>query len=430
MDPTDDALTGLRDRHGFLLELRRQVEAAARDGAGVAVLVVDVNGFAAVNGAHGYDFGDRLLRHLALQLRAVARAQDIPARIGDDRFAILLPRIMGEGHAELAAQKLLRLLELPFESGGSRVRVAVTVGIALYPGHAAHPEHLLRKAEAAVTAARAAGRASQFAASAGPADGAGELWEIEVELAGALQRGEISMHYQPKLRSSDLRPVGVEALMRWQSPSRGALHPDVFIPIAERCGHIKTLTIWAMNTALRQAGQWRHPFGELSVAVNIPAAMVVQDDLPDLVEHALNLWKGEQVRLMLEITERSLVAAPEHSFRVLSRIREMGVGVSIDDFGTGYSCLAYFRNIPADELKIDRSFVSGLLEDNASAELTGLIIELAHRFGLSVVGEGIENEATLDALRRLRCDVVQGFLFGKAIASPELQGWLERAARA
>ena len=422
---SEDELTGLHDRRTFLLALRRQVGYANDKQSSLALLVIDIDGFAAINGTHGYDFGDKALQYLALQLRQVARAYDYVARVGDNRFALILPRIMNKGHAELAAQKLFRLLDIPFQSGHGRVKLAVTIGIALCPAHASHAEFLLRLAERALVTARGKGLHSQFPPDEDKDDKLSEFWDIEIELATAVQRGEMHLHYQPKVRCSDLRPVGVEALMRWDSRSRGTLTPDVFIPVAEHTGQIKALTIWAMNTALRQASEWTHSFGELSVAVNVPADLVVQHDLPDLVENALKLWGRPNVQLVLEITERSLVVAPEHSFKILSRIREMGVKVSIDDFGTGYSCLAYFKNIPADELKIDKSFVSGLLEDPACAELTSLIIDLAHRFGLSVVGEGVEDEQTLQALVQRSCDVAQGYLVGAAMGSDQFQRWLD-----
>jgi EAL domain-containing protein (putative c-di-GMP-specific phosphodiesterase class I) len=231
------------------------------------------------------------------------------------------------------------------------------------------------------------------------------------------------MLYQPQVRIDDLRPVGAEGLMRWNSPARGPVSPDLFVPIAERTGQIKKLTIWALNTALRQASQWKHACGELTVAVNVPAGLVAQHDLPDLVENAMQLWGKPGVRLVLEITERSLMDA-RHSFDILSRIRALGAGVSIDDFGTGYSCLAYFKNIPADELKVDKSFIGGLLTDPASAQITTVITELAHRFGLSVVAEGVEDEATLQALRSSGCDIAQGYLFGQALTSAAMERWL------
>jgi diguanylate cyclase (GGDEF)-like protein len=420
----EDALTGLPDRRGFLLALRRLVGSANEKQESLALMVVDVEGFAAINGIHGYEFGDRSLKHLAEQIRQVTRQHDYAARIGDNRFAIILPRIMNPGHAELAVQKLLRLLDTPFQSGEAKVKLAVTVGVAMCPLHATHPEYLLRLAERALHSARLAGRKCEFPAESGKDDILTELWDLEFDLAGAVQRGEMKLLYQPKVRCTDGRPVGAEALMRWQHRSRGMVSPDIFIPIAERTGQIKPLTIWAMNTALRQAAEWTHPFGDLSIAVNVPADLVAQPDLPDLVENALKLWHKDHVQLALEITERSLVATPEQSFRLLSRIREMGVKVSIDDFGTGYSCLAYFRNIPADELKIDKSFVVSLLDDPACAELCSVIIDLAHRFRLSVVGEGIEDESIAGALRQRGCDVAQGHLYGKAMATEAFQAWL------
>ncbi len=427
MSATDDELTGLHNRRNLFLTLRRQITYVNEKKSSLALLVADIDGLAAMNNAYGFEFGDKVLQHVALQLQQVARAHDFVARIGDDRFAIILPGIMNKGHAELAAQKLLRLLHLPFESNKARVKVGVTIGVALCPSHATHGDTLLRMAEQALVSAREAGEHLLFAPDANQNADRTEFWDLEIELAGAQQRGELAMHYQPKVDCATLKPIGAEALMRWNSRSRGLVPADLFIPVAERTGQIKALTLWAMNTALRQAGKWKHAFGKLSVAVNVPADLVVAHDLPELVQNALNLWHSDRVQLALEITERSLVVAPEVSFKVLSHIRDMGVKVSIDDFGTGYSCLAYFKNIPADELKIDKSFVTGLLEDPASAEITQLIIYMAHRFGMSVVAEGVENEPTLRALQERQCDVVQGYLVGKPMSNEAFQMWLDAA---
>src|SRR6476659_3869229 len=289
----EDALTGLHDRRAFQLALRRQLSLANEKQDSVALMIVDVDAFAAINGIHGYEFGDRALRYLAEQIAQVGRKQDYLARIGDNRFAVILPRIMNPGHAELAVQKLLRLLDTPFQSGESRVKLAVTIGVALCPLHATHPEYLMRLAERALHAARVAGRRYEFPADTGKDGALSELWDLEMDLSGAVQRGEMKLLYQPKVRCSDGRPVGAEALMRWQHRNRGMVSPDVFIPIAERTGQIKPLTIWAMNTALRQAAEWTHPFGDLSVADNVPADLVAQHDLPELVENALKLWGKE-----------------------------------------------------------------------------------------------------------------------------------------
>lgn len=423
MSATEDELTGLHNRRSFLSLLRRHIQYANDKQNNLALIVVDIDGFARINGAHGYEFGDMLLRHLARQLAIAARKYDYAARIGGDRFALILPRVMNAGHAELAVQKLYRLLDVPFRSGEHQVKLAVTTGVALCPAHATHPQYLLRQAEKAVDSARLLGLRCAIAPDDKPGEGLSESWDIEIELDGALERGEMVMEYQPQVRTSDLRPVGVEALMRWNHRSRGKVPPELFIPIAERTGQIKPLTIWAMNTALRQSSQWKHAWGELALGVNVPAELVAQHDLPDLVENAMKLWGKDDIQLVLEITERSLMDS-RHSFGILSRIRALGAKVSIDDFGTGYSCLAYFKNIPADELKVDRSFVTGLLTDPASVHISTLIIDLAHRFNLSVVAEGVEDEATFQILRASGCDAAQGYLFGKALSSEAMEQWL------
>ena len=423
MKEIHDELTQLHNRSSFLSLLRRHITYANERHSLLALVVIDIDNFAQINGASGYEFGDHVLQHLAKQVAAVARAQDYAARIGDNRFALILPRILNHGHAELAVQKLFRLLEVPVESGDHRLTLFVTAGAALCPAHATHAEFLLRKAELALATARLENRRYLFAADSTQTQDLSDLWDLEVEMAGAIDRGEMRMHYQPQVRISDLHLIGAEALMRWNSRSRGLVRADVFIPLAERTGQIKQLTLWAMNTVLRQAAEWQHQWGPLSVAVNLPSELVSQRDLPELVENALHLWGKDEIRLMLEITERSLMDR-EHALDKLTRIRKLGVKISIDDFGTGYSCLAYFKNIPADELKIDQSFVASLLTDTASADITSLIIELAHRFGLAVVGEGVEDAATLQKLKSGGCDIAQGYLFGKPMPSSEFQAWL------
>lgn len=424
MSAIDDELTGVNGRRNFQSLLRRQVQLANDSKSTLALVVVDIIDFRHINRAHGYEFGDQLLQHVSRLLKAVARSHDYVARLGSDRFAMILPRIMNRGHAELGVQKLLRQFDLPFEADGKRVKIGVTVGVALCPQNATHPDHLLRQAEHSLETARSLRQSFLIASDAGPEEKFSEFWDIELNLAGAHERGEMSMHYQPKLRCADRTPVGAESLMRWNSRHRGSVSPDVFIPVAEQTGQIKALTIWALNTSLRQAAEWKHGFDRLSVAVNVPAELVSQHDLPDLIENALRLWGNDRIQLVMEITERSLISDPRHSFRILSAIRDLGVKVSIDDFGTGYSCLAYFKDIPCDEIKIDRSFVADMVTEQASADLVSLCIDLAHRFQLSVVAEGVEDEDTFEALQQRGCDVAQGWLFARAMASADFEQWL------
>lgn len=424
MSTTEDELTGLHHRRSFLSLLRQQVGFSNERKTLLGLVVVDLDGFARLNAAHGYGFGDEALRHVAQHLQSVARQQDYVARIGDNRFALLLTRMMNQGHAELAVQQVFRHLEVPFRGPQGTVRLIATAGVALCPLHATHPEHLLRQAEKSLEMARGAGARWMFPPEVEQEQGFSEFWDLEIELDGAIERGELQLGYQPKLRTSDMQPVGAEALMVWPHRSRGVVSPEQFIPIAEKTGQIRPMTMWALNTAVRHAAAWKHP-GPMSVAVNVPADMVVRDDLPDLVENALRLWGDPAVELVLEITERSLVSDPRQSFGILSRIRDLGVKVSIDDFGTGYSCLAYFKDIPADELKIDRSFVQGMVSDTASADIATLIIDLAHRFGLSVVAEGVEDIETFKLLRQRDCDVVQGHFFARAMRTDAFATWLQ-----
>lgn len=427
MSTTEDDLTGLLHRRGFLATLRQQVSFSNDRQTLLALVVCDIDGFARLNAAHGYEFGDQALQYVAQHVRSIARPQDYVARIGDNRFALLLTRIMNQGHAELAIQQLLRHLEVPFQGRQGTVRLNATIGAALCPGHASHPEFLLRQAEKSLEAARAGGVRWLFPPEGGNEQAFSEFWDLEIELDGAIERGELLLGYQPQLRIADMVPVGAEALMVWPHRARGLVSPEQFIPIAEKTGQIRPMTMWALNTALRHAANWKHP-SPLAVSVNVPAEMVARDDLPDVVENALHLWGDPGIQLVLEITERSLVGDPARSFQVLSRIRELGARISIDDFGTGYSCLAYFKDIPADELKIDRSFVRGMTTEPASADIASLIIELAHRFGLSVVAEGVEDAETFEMLRQRGCDLVQGHLFSKAMRTETFAKWLQQAA--
>ena len=426
MADIDDELTGLHNRRSFLAMLRQQVSFCNDRQTLLALIVVDLDGFARLNAAHGYDFGDQALKYVAQHLRSIARAQDYVGRIGDNRFALALTRIMNQGHAELAVQQLFRHLEVPFQGAQGTVRLVATAGAAMCPQHATHPEFLLRQAEKSLEMARESGERWMFPPDQENEQRFSEFWDLEIELDGAIERGELLLAYQPKLRVADMQPVGAEALMSWPHRSRGMVSPEQFIPIAEKTGQIRPMTMWALNTALRHAGTWKHA-GPMSVSVNVPAEMVGREDLPDLVENAMQLWGTPDVQLALEITERSLIADPKTSFRILSRIRDLGVKISIDDFGTGYSCLAYFKDIPADELKIDRSFVQHMVTDTASADIASLIIDLAHRFGLSVVAEGVEDTETFELLRQRRCDVVQGHLFAKSMRLDVFTKWLQQA---
>ena len=420
----EDPLTGLNDRGSLFSLLRRQVNLANEQNTRLGLLIIDINDFGKLNSIHGYGGGDRVLQQFAGVLGRVQRSFDYSARIGDDRFALLLPNLMNRGHAELAVHKLYRLLEVPFDIETRRVRVSATTGIALCPDHATHPDNLIKEAERALYAAQRSSRPFYMSAAT-EVEEISELWDLEVELQSAIKGNQFILHFQPKISLKTGNPIGAEALIRWNSPSRNMVLPSLFIPIAEEAGFMKEMTIWVLNSALRQSNDWTDKWGTLSVAVNVPPQIVLQPDFVDILANAIGLWKGTGGQLVIEITEQTLASDPEQVLVVLREVQNMGVKVSIDDFGTGYSSLEYFKRIPASELKIDQSFVRGLLRDPADADIVHLIIDLAHRFKLAVVAEGVEDVETLKALARENCDMAQGYIFSKPIPQAQFIQWLE-----
>ncbi|MCW8875299.1 MAG: bifunctional diguanylate cyclase/phosphodiesterase, partial [Gammaproteobacteria bacterium] len=384
MPTTKDELTGLLDRKAFLKLLSGQVEDSNTYKSKLALLIVDINRFFRINNIFGYPAGDEILKKVALLLDNVIRDQDFVARIGDNRFALILDGVMNVGHAELAAHKILRLLQAPFVLGEQKIHVDVTIGISLCPLHASNPMFLLKECESVLHGAKE--KNQKIGVSQTLEDEIlSEHWDIELALDDALNNDEFLIYYQPKIALDSGGVVGVEALLRWNHSSRGFIPPNFFIPIAERMGHIKPITNWVFNTALRQGAEWTEKWGPLSISVNIPPDFILMPDLKGILSNALSLWGSDNILLTLEIVERSLVIEPEKSMAIMNELRDMDISISIDDFGTGYSSLSYFEKLPVDELKIDQSFVANVVESKSSQDLVRLIVELAHAFDMEVV---------------------------------------------
>jgi len=418
-----DSITGLYDRQQFLNILNSDVSEAATHQVSLALLLVDIHHFGRINMKHGYAAGDSVLQVVAKALEQVRRKGDQIARIGDDQFALILPGVMNTGHAELAAHKIQRLLDVPVQLDKGRVRCAANIGIAVYPEHARGAEALLAAADEAQRKARLSGQ--PFCVARGYDDDEySEHWDIEMALEDSIQKSELHVYFQPKISLATGKPVGAEALVRWENGFRGIVGPNEFIPIAESTGFIRPLTEWVLNSALRLASEWKHPWGEQEVSVNVPTQILERADFVDTVMSARELWNSDNSRLCIEILEQSFIENVEEVFATLKRLRDAGICISIDDFGTGYSSLAYFRDIPADQLKIDQSFVFGLLKDRGNANIVELIVDLAHRFDLSVVAEGVEDAQTLAALKKLKCDVAQGYFIARPMPADEYHHWL------
>lgn len=420
----NDRLTGLYDRPRFFQLLNSMVQNAVELSAPMALLVIDLQRFHKINRNFGHDTGDAVLKAVAEVLKQVSRPGDYLARIGDDQFALLLDRVANIGHAQLAAMKVQRLLDLPISVGERTIRCQAVIGISLCPAHASTATALLQSAELALAEAKYQEQPFGFP----KVREEGELpenWDIEVSLGDAIARSELQVYFQPKISLETGEPTGAEALVRWHNPSRGVLSPMEFLPVAEAIGFLKPMTIWMLNSALRLSGEWTEQWGRLSVSVNIPPNILAQPDFVDLVMSAEKLWQRENVTLCLEVLEQSLISDIETVFEKLNRLRSLGVKIAIDDFGTGYSSLAYFRDIPTDQLKIDQSFIRGLKGDKANRHIVSLIIDIAHRFELQVVAEGVEERDVALYLKRKGCDLAQGYYFAKPMPAQAFADWLK-----
>jgi diguanylate cyclase (GGDEF)-like protein len=419
-----DKLTGLYDRQQFYAALTEMIGNAVEFSAPMGLLLIDIRRFRKINRNYGHPAGDAVLQTVANVLKQVIREGDYIGRIGDDQFAVLLSRITNSGHAQLAAIKIQRLLDIPVIHKGVEIRCEATMGISLCPDNATEAGSLLQTAEQALDEAKYLEEAIGVSKRS-PEEGISEDWDIEVSLGESIARSEMEVYFQPKISLATGWPVGAEALVRWESPMRGLITPNIFLPVAEAIGFLKPLTVWMLNSALRLSSEWTTKWGKLSVSVNIPPRILEQSDFVDLVISAEKLWERENVDLCLEILEESLVADVEVVFKKLTELRELGVKIAIDDFGTGYSSLSYFRDLPTDELKIDQSFIRGMRSDKANIHIVNLIIELAHRFGLKVIAEGVEDAKMIAYLKSRRCHQVQGYYFSKPMPAREFANWLE-----
>ncbi|MGH8397786.1 MAG: putative bifunctional diguanylate cyclase/phosphodiesterase [Gammaproteobacteria bacterium] len=380
----------------------------------IALLIVQIKRGQEFGALFGHRSIETLIVKVADRLDGACRNDDRIMRSGDHEYTLILPDIMNEGHAILAANKVLRALSTPFEIGDHAVSLGANMGIALFPDHADTPEILLQHAELALSEAANKDLPYLVYSDTTPETLAG-AWDLESELDTALDNGELEIYYQAKINLRGGLLIGAEALLRWRSPKRGIVPPNVFIPIATRTGQIGELTWSAINMALQHAAAWPMRFGPLSLAVNIAPSLLEDETLVSRVADAMGVWGAKPNRLTLEITETAVMGNPELSFETIRALKDKGVSVSIDDFGTGYSSLANFKNIPASELKIDKSFVMNMLTSKADANIVRTVIGLAQAFDLQVAAEGVESMEILRTLAALQCNYAQGYYISQPV---------------
>ncbi len=415
---TDD-LTSMPNRRHFLRRVRDGIVASRATGASVALLLVDLDHFKELNDTLGHDAGDQLLCQVGERLRTVLRATDTAARLGGDEFGVLLAEPCDGATAALVAEKILKTIAQPFPIREVGLRVTASIGIALFPENAENDEQLMQHADVAMYEAKAA--QSGYACYARERDKHSlERLTLAGELSHALENGEIEAYFQPKANAGSRRIVGVEALVRWQHPTRGLISPAEFVTVAEQAGLGRALTRRMLDLALKQARIWRDEGFDLHVAVNTTVADLQDTQFPAEVAQTLTEHGLPPEVLVLEVTENMVLADPVRVGDVLAQLGELGLGLSLDDFGTGFSSLTHLKSLPVGEVKIDRSFVGRMTTDPVDAAIVQATIQLAHSIGIRVVAEGIEDQATWSSLVANKCELVQGYALSRPLPAIDL----------
>ena len=418
---TDD-LTELPNRRLFLEQLNEALAGHHR-GQPLAVAIIDLDRFKEVNDSFGHHIGDQLLQLVAQRLANTVAPTDLLARLGGDEFGLLLPTA-GQEQARHTATTILSALEQPFTLDDTTLHVDASIGIAIHPDDGDEPSALLRHADTAMYSAKSTH--SGFSMPVGQVDDhAARRWLNTLEeLRDALERRQLVLHYQPQLDLRTGRIRGVEALVRWEHPTRGLLYPDSFLPIAERAGLMDRLTAQVLEQALRQWRAWRQEDIDLSIAVNLTASNLQDLALPQRVAQALARFGVPVHALHLEVTESVLMQDASRSRELLTELRDLGIRLAVDDYGTGYSSLSYLHALPVDDLKLDRAFVGDCDTDPRSAAIVASTVDLAHNLGMRMIAEGVENGVVLDRLREYGCDLAQGYHVSRPQTAANLVAWL------
>jgi len=419
-----DGLTDLPNRMMLFDRLAEALEAARSERRLIALLLMDLDRFKDVNDTFGHHFGDVLLKQVAFRLRNQLHVDDTVARLGGDEFAIVLTSAFDANAVAMTARRILNSLQQPFVVEGQVLEVGASIGIALYPQHGADARTLMRRADVAMYATKQSNAGYTFHERDEPESRVPDQLSLVVEMRTAIERDEFELYYQPKRHLHSGLITRVEVLIRWNHPRRGLLMPVSFVPIAERTGLIKPMTDWILDKAMKQCREWQDAGAPIHVAVNVSAKSLLEETLPSKVQSMLDKWNIDPRFLKIEITESSIMADPAHALAIMSMLQSMGVRLSVDDFGTGYSSLTHLRELPIDEIKIDKSFVTGMLTSEADAAIVRTVIDLAHNLGKQVCAEGVEDAETMHKLEEMGCDLAQGYFISRPVPAATLMTWL------
>ncbi len=366
-----------------------------------------------------------IMQRALVRIAGALRSVDRYVQLSDEKICVVLPNLRSDALPLLAAAKIQQAFELPLDFEDSLVTVRPVIGIAAFPAQAGNAEELLVHADIAERLARDRDIV-QYVFQADDRRAADTYTGLNIELREAIRTNQLEVFYQPKIDLKTGRCRSVEALLRWTLPEHGAIPPPVAVRVAEANGMIGDLTEWVLNTALRHQSEWKHVGTNLDVAVNLSTITLGNAELPGVIGQALGTWQADPSHLTLEITENATINDMDYSLVIMNQLKKMGVKLSVDDFGTGFSSLSYVKRFPLDELKIDKLFVQHMRDNKGDQQIVRSVIDLAHNFDLTVVAEGVENEATLKELKRMGCDIAQGYVISPALPSVALMEWLKR----
>jgi len=419
-----DALTGLPNRPLLIERANHALQIAKRQHFNCCLLIMDLNDFKDINDALGHQIGDLMLQEVASRFRHCLRNSDTLARLGGDEFAVLLLNNNAD-QANIVTQKLHQELLRPFELEGNTLTVGISIGIAEYPKHGEDVLNLLRRADVAMYHAKSK-KLSYSLYNPMLDEHSIERLALLNDLNHAIKKGiGLELYYQPQVLTAGDGMPSLEALIRWTHPTKGLVFPDRFIPMAEDSGLITPMTWWVMETAVAQCAAWHKAGLPVNVSINFSAHCLQEPDVAERVEACIKRHDLPDNALVLEITESMIMEDPHQASKILLKIDAMKVDVAIDDFGTGHSSLAYLKHLLVDELKIDRSFIMGMHEHQNDEVIVRTVINMAHSMGLRVIGEGVEDRKSWDALAAMGCERIQGYFISKPLPVDQITRWLE-----
>ncbi len=416
-----DTLTGLPNRLLVREMLAQAIVRSRRSGRMLAVLFIDLDHFKDINDTLGYPVGDALMRAIPLRVLEALRPTDYLGRISGDEFMVILEDLADAADADLAADRIVRAMRAPFEIDGRRTYITVSTGICLWPEHGDDPEDLMKRADAAMHRAKKAGRDTYRRFAHGMVDVSARRLQLDSDLRMALQREELVLHYQPIVALGSRNIVGAEALLRWRHAVAGWIPPDEFIPFAEETGLIREVGDWVLDRACAQLAAWQRQGLNLDLSVNLSLQQLRHNELPDQVRRKIAAHGCDPQRLCFELTETSLLDDADSADRTVSELRAIGARLGIDDFGTGFSSLSHLRRFAVDTVKIDKSFVTGMLTNASDHAIVSAVVALSNALGFKAVAEGIESDTQYASLVELGCKFGQGYLFARALPADEFE---------